>query len=57
MIEAGILKPYPVELLARTLLALLRETSAQVANSPKNPKIRAQVSDLTSSVLSALSAH
>jgi len=57
MIEAGILKPYPIELLARTLLALLRETSAQVARSPGDPQIRAQVSDLTSSVLSALSTR
>jgi AcrR family transcriptional regulator len=54
LIAAGIFKPYPVELLARILLALLRETSAQVASSPGDPQLRAQVSDLTSSVLSAL---
>lgn len=54
MIEAGILKHYPIELLARTLLALLREASAQVARAPRDPQIRAQVRDLTSSVLSAL---
>jgi AcrR family transcriptional regulator len=54
MIAAGIFKPYPVELLARMLLALLREASAQVAKFPGDPQIRAQVSELASSVLSAL---
>lgn len=54
MIKAGILKPYPVELLARTLLMLLRETSAEVARSRGDAKIRAQVSDLAGGVLDAL---
>lgn len=56
LIQAGILKPYPLELLARTLLALLRETSAQVARSRHDLRVRAQVRDLTSSILNALCA-
>jgi AcrR family transcriptional regulator len=54
MIEAGILKPYPIELIARTLLALLRETSAEVARTKGDPKIRAQVSELARGVLDSL---
>jgi AcrR family transcriptional regulator len=57
MIEAGIMKPYPVELIARTLLALLRETSAEVARSKRDAKVRAQVSELVGGVLNALAAR
>ncbi|SRR5579871_91168 len=46
LIDAGIVKPYPVDLIARTLLALLREASAEVARTKRDPKVRAQVSDL-----------
>jgi hypothetical protein len=49
--DANIIKPYPVDLIARTLLALLHETSAEVARSRHDPKIRAQVSDLVTGVL------
>jgi len=39
LIDAGIVKPYPVDLIARTLLALLRETSAEVARiRPRSPE-------------------
>jgi AcrR family transcriptional regulator len=54
MIEGGILKAYPVELLARILLALLRETSAEVARTKGDAKVRAQVSELVNGVLEAL---
>ena len=57
MIEAGIIKPYPVELIARTLLALLRETSAEVARTKGNPRVRAQIGELARGVMSALAAH
>src|SRR5216684_4289895 len=49
--DANIIKPYPVDLIARTLLALLHETSAEVARSKHDPKIRAQISDLVAGVL------
>jgi AcrR family transcriptional regulator len=54
LIDAGIVKPYPVDLIARTLLALLRETSAEVAQTPRDPKVRAQISDLIAGVFRAL---
>lgn len=57
MIEAGIIKPYPVELIARTLLALLRETSAEVARTKGNPRVRAQIGELARGVMSALAVH
>lgn len=56
MIEAGILKPYPIELIARTLLALLREASVELAQAKHDPAVRKQVSDFTASILSALAA-
>jgi len=57
MIAAGIMKAYPVELIARTLLALLRETSAEVARSKGDARVRAQVSELAAGVLDALAAR
>ena len=56
LIEAGIVKPYPVELIARTLLALLRETSAELARSKRDAKVRAQIADLVAGVFAALAA-
>jgi AcrR family transcriptional regulator len=53
LIDAGIVKPYPVDLIARTLLALLRETSAQVAQTKRDPEVRKQVTDLVSGVFRA----
>ena len=57
LIEAGIVKPYPVELIARTLLALLREASAELARSKRDPKVRAQIADLVAGVFAALAAR
>lgn len=57
MIAAGMMKAYPVELLARTLLALLRETSAEVARAKGDAKVRKQVSELVGGVLEALAAR
>lgn len=57
MIAAGILKPFPIELIARTLLALLRETSAEVARTKRDAKVRGQVSELARGVLGALAAR
>jgi AcrR family transcriptional regulator len=54
LIAAKIIKPYPVDLVARTLLALLREASAEVARSKRDPKIRAQIADLVTGVFDAL---
>jgi AcrR family transcriptional regulator len=54
LIKAKIIKPYPVDLIARTMLALLHETSAELARSKFDSKVRAQVSELAHGVLSAL---
>jgi len=57
LIDAKMIKPYPVDLIARTLLALLRETSAEVARSKQDPKIRAQIADLVAGIFAALRAR
>jgi AcrR family transcriptional regulator len=57
LIKAGIVKPYPVELIARTLLALLRETSAELVRSKRDPKVRAQIADLVAGVFAALESR
>jgi AcrR family transcriptional regulator len=49
--DAEIIKPYPVDLMARTLLALLHETSAELVRSRHDPAVRAQISDLAKGVL------
>ena len=54
LIAAKIVKPYPLDLVARTLLALLRETSAEVARSKRDPRIRAQIADLVAGIFDAL---
>ena len=56
LIEHGILRPYPVDLIARTLLALLREASAEVARSKHDPIVRTQVAELVGGMLSVLAA-
>jgi AcrR family transcriptional regulator len=57
MIAAGMMKAYPVELIARTLLALLRETSAEVARTKGDAKVRAQVSKLVEGLLNSLAVR
>ena len=52
LVQAGIVKPYPIDLIARTLLALLRETSSEVARSRREPHVRKQISELVSEVFS-----
>jgi AcrR family transcriptional regulator len=56
LLDAGIVKPYPVDLIARTLLALLRETSAEVARTNRDPEVRKQITDLVSGVFRAFEA-
>jgi AcrR family transcriptional regulator len=55
--EAKIIKPYPIDLIARTMLALLHETSAELARAKNDPHIRAQVSDLVTDVLDVFHAR
>ena len=55
--EAGIVKPYPIDLVARTLLALLHETSAEVARSKGDPAVRARITDLVAGIFDALTVH
>lgn len=57
LVERQVLRPYPVDLLAQILLALLRETSAEVAKAPRDSKRRAEVSDLVSRLFAALTAQ
>lgn len=54
LMERKVLKPYPIDLVARTLLALLRETSAELARSGGDPRVRAQIVDLVGGVLDSL---
>jgi len=53
--DAGITRPYPVDLVARLLLALLRETATEVARSKNNPAVRAQITELVAGVFGVLS--
>jgi len=55
--KAGRIKPYPVDLIARMLLALLHETSAEVARSKRDPAVRAQVSEMVSGVFDVFVAR
>lgn len=48
--DAKVIKPYPVDLIARTLLALLHEASAEVSRSQHDPIVRTQISGLVSDV-------
>ena len=57
LIDRGVLKPYPIDLLARTLLALLHETSAEVARSHGDPAVRAQISNLVAGVFNTLAVR
>lgn len=57
LVEAGIVKPYPTVLMARTLLALLREVSAEIAGTKHDPEVRAQAGALVAGVFASLSAR
>jgi AcrR family transcriptional regulator len=48
--EAGTIKPYPIDLIARTLLALLHETSAELFRAKHDTAIRAQISEMVSGI-------
>jgi AcrR family transcriptional regulator len=48
--EAKIVRGYPPELVARMLLALLHETSAELVRSKRDPKVRQQISALIAGV-------
>jgi AcrR family transcriptional regulator len=52
--DAGKIKRYPIDLLARVLLSLLHECSAEVARSQGNPGVRAQIADLVAGVFDVL---
>ena len=55
--DARVIKPYPVDLIARTLLALLHEASAEVARSRHDPDIRTQISELVAAILDVFLVH
>ena len=50
LVRAGIVRPYPVELIARTLLALFHETSSEVVRSKRDPNVRKQISGLVNDI-------
>jgi AcrR family transcriptional regulator len=50
----GIIKPFPPELVTRMLLALLRETSAEIARAKRAPDVRDEISALVTDVFDAL---
>ena len=50
LVKAGIVRPYPIDLIARTLLALLRETSSEVARSRYDSNVRKQISELVNEI-------
>jgi AcrR family transcriptional regulator len=54
LMDADVLKRYPVDLVARTLLALLREASAQLARSTGDKSARRQINAFVRDVLDAL---
>lgn len=54
LVAANVVKPYPIDLIARTLLALLHETSAEVARSKHDATVRKQVSELVTGVFGLL---
>lgn len=56
LIEHGVIKPFPIDLIARTLLAVLREASAELARSKQDPRARSQVFAFAAGLLSALAA-
>ena len=55
--EAGVIKPYSIDLMARTLLALLHETSAEVARTKQDPAVRVQISEMVSGVFDVFAAR
>jgi AcrR family transcriptional regulator len=55
--DAGIIKPYPIDLIARTLLALLHETSAELARSKHDPAVRMQISEMVAGMFDVFLAN
>jgi AcrR family transcriptional regulator len=55
--DAGVIKPYPVDLIARTLLALLHETSAELARSKHDPAVRTQINEIVAGVFDVFLAR
>jgi AcrR family transcriptional regulator len=53
----GTLRRFPVDLVARTLLSLLSEAAAEIARTPGDPKIRAQVGEMVTRVLDAFESR
>lgn len=54
LVAAGIVKPYPIDLMARMLLAMLREVSAEIACAKHDVTQRAQISEMVADVFDAL---
>jgi AcrR family transcriptional regulator len=52
--DGDVIKSYPADLVARMLLALLRETSAEILRAKRAPNVRKEVSALVTDVFDAL---
>ena len=57
LMAAGLLRPCPIDLVARALLALLGEAAAEVARAPGDAAVRAQVAEMVAAMLDALLAR
>ena len=56
LMATGVLRRFPVDLIARTFLAVLAEAAAEVARAPGNREIRKQVGHMVTRVLDAFEA-
>ncbi len=57
LMAAGVLRRCPVDLVARSLVALLGEAASEVARARGDKLVRLQVTDLVASILDALEAR
>lgn len=57
LMAAGVLRRCPVDLVARSLLALLGEAAAEVARARGDKQVRAQVAEMVTAMLDALAVR
>jgi AcrR family transcriptional regulator len=56
LIGKKVVRDFPADLLARVLAGMLRESTAEIAESGNDPRVRAQVNELVDRVFSAIRA-
>ncbi len=57
LMAAGVLRRCPVDLVARSLLALLGEAAAEIARAGEDKQVRRQVAEMMAHMLDALLVH